>query len=191
MATAKTSASPTDTVINPLQLRLYHAKLKLKQTTMKGTIIPSIFKSDYRITLNNSTLDVFFKSIFSSEVNTLINGYEHSIKPDNMWFKNFTVYESGRKIGTVKYDWKGNSTITLGEKEYHLKVKGFWKKHLVLTNTEGSPVLTVQPEMIWKKLKYIYHIEPVSEELSDELSPVLFWVISYCMHINVNHYFSM
>lgn len=155
---------------------------------MKGKMIRKNLKGDYQVNWGDTILTVFLKNIFSSKMKTKIESTEHSIQPDNMWMKKFSIFQSDDKIGCIEYGWKGTSTIDFNDQKYFIRPRGFWKNYLEVRNEQNDVIMHVRSKFNWSKFQFEYELLPTETDKPNEFSMPLVFVISYCVYISIHYY---
>jgi len=112
---------------------------------------------------NHELLELKYKNWFSSKAKTKLNNTEIEIKPKNLWNTSFDIYHNGIDVGDITFNWKTNAIITINDDKYLFKAIGLWNLKFELVNENEDRIFLIKPNYKWKKMKYDYEIEIISD----------------------------
>ncbi len=130
-------------------------------------LISTSGRGNFKIQKDDSdVLELTYKKWFSSQASKEFNGVKIENKPKNAVSSKYFIYKDQANKGEITFNWKGNITILLKDKQdnenrWFLKSKGFWKQHFELTDQSDNLILILKPTMNWRKMNYNYDIETV------------------------------
>lgn len=157
---------------------------------MKGKIESVSSKGDYKIESQGLKINVEYENWFSSKAMTKLNEENYEIKSNSIWHNNFTISQSGKEIGKISFNWKGNAILSLSEQEFILKFKGLLNRRFELENKESDLLMVIVPGIKWTKLKYDYEIEIDDKKIEADILQVLLFAVSYATNISTDYYWN-
>lgn len=114
------------------------------------------------------------------------------IKPRNIWWRKFDIFDDGRIIGGLSINGWGNMEIEMegaNYKKYHFffKKKGFLHSRFELYQNKTEHLLTLYAKFNWARFNYDFNVEVFRWEEEDLDIYELLAYCGYCAGIYLKH----
>jgi len=110
----------------------------------------------------NDLLELEYKNWFSSIANTNFDNTEIEIRSKNFWNSSFDIFHSGKDVGNIIFNWRGDALITINNEKYLFKAIE-WNSKFELLNDKEEKIVLIKPNYKWEKKKYDYELEVVTD----------------------------
>lgn len=130
-------------------------------------IISTSGNGNFKIVEHESEfLELSYKNWFSSNASAHFNNKEIEIRPKNFWNTSFDIFRDGVDVGDIAFNWMSNAIISIDNERFLLKSIGIWSLKFEFLNEREDRLFLIKPSLNWKKMKYDYEIEIISEDYS-------------------------
>ncbi len=106
------------------------------------------------------------------------------IKPRNIWWRKFDIFENGRIVGELLIPSRGKMEINIegaNYKRFHflLRKKGFWNSRFELYKDRKDLLLTLHAKFNWSRLNFDFNVE-IFEWQEEDLD--IYELLAYCAY---------